>query len=73
MRCYICNSILGAEEVHYDTRYEDDKHGPYSPCAKCLFVIDEAFEDPINEEEVDFILNEDVDQIPQEEDGDVPF
>lgn len=40
-------------------KYEGEKYGPYDPCGRCLSIIDEAFEDPLEEEEMDELLDED--------------
>ena len=45
MRCFICNSILKPEDVKYNRKYEDDKHGPFEPCPKCLIAIADVFND----------------------------
>ena len=60
MRCYICDAVLSPEEVHYNRKYEDEKYGPYDPCNRCLSEIDEAFEDPLSEEEIDGLLEEEL-------------
>lgn len=67
MRCYICNSALAPEETHYREKYVGQKYGPYDPCRKCLIEIDAAFEDPLNEEEIDFLLDEDEEILDDEE------
>lgn len=59
MRCHICNAVLSAEETQYNVKYEGEKYGPYDPCGRCLSIIDEAFEDPLEEEEIDELLDED--------------
>ncbi len=59
MRCYICNAVLSPEETRYNQKYEDEKYGPYDPCGRCLSEIDSAFEDPLEETEMDELLNED--------------
>lgn len=61
MRCFICDANLTPEEVHYNTKYEGQKYGPYDPCRRCLSEIDEAFEDPLNEEEIDSLMEDDED------------
>jgi hypothetical protein len=72
MRCYICEAVLAPEEVHYNNNYEGQKYGPYDPCGRCLAEIDEAFEDPLSEEEIDDAL-EDTDQLLLEFHEDAPF
>ena len=64
MRCYICNAVIEPNDVHYDTRYEGQKYGPISPCVSCQIQIDEAFEDPLTEEEIDDLLDEDEEILP---------
>lgn len=58
MRCYICNAVLSPEETRYNQKYENEKYGPYDPCGRCLSDIDAAFEDPLAEEEIDWLLSE---------------
>lgn len=62
MRCYICNAVLTPEEVQYNRKYISQKYGPYDPCRRCLNAIDEAFEDPLSEEEIDSLLEESEDE-----------
>ena len=56
MRCYICDSVISGDDIEYDARYEKEKYGPYCPCASCRIAIDESFEDPLSEEEIDRLL-----------------
>jgi hypothetical protein len=58
IRCHICNAVLSPEETHYNQKYEGEKYGPYDPCRRCLTIIDEAFEDPLDETEIDYLLEE---------------
>lgn len=46
MRCFICNASLGEKEVKYNKDHEE-----FDPCSKCLDVIAEAFDDPLEEDE----------------------
>lgn len=56
MRCYICNAVLVAEEVKFDRRYTNQRYGPYVPCGSCLTEIDEVFEDPLEESEMNHLI-----------------
>lgn len=47
MRCAICNSILSAAEVQWNSDHKD-----WDPCNKCQEVIDGVFTD-LTEEEID--------------------
>ncbi len=62
MRCFICNSGLNPEEIHYDKRYEGEKYGPYVPCGTCMNEIHEVFDDHLTEEELDRLF-EDSDEL----------
>jgi tRNA U54 and U55 pseudouridine synthase Pus10 len=44
MRCHICNSVL--EKPQWST-----KHNDWEPCGVCQEVIDNVFEDLLEEEE----------------------
>lgn len=61
MRCYICDAVIPPDDVNYDVRYENEKYGPFTPCAACCALIDEAFEDEDPEE---FILEDDYEENP---------
>ena len=58
MRCYICNSEIPAGEVTFDRRYNHQRFGPVTPCVPCRIEIDAVFEDPLSEEEIDRLLDE---------------
>ena len=58
MRCYICDAAIPPDDVNYDVRYEDEKYGPFTPCVSCCAVIDEAFEDEVEELLLDEELEE---------------
>lgn len=52
--------MLSPEETRYNEKYAGEKYGPYDPCGRCLSQIDEAFEDVLEETEIDWLLeNED--------------
>ena len=53
MRCFICNAILLPEEVKFNKKHEE-----WEPCNRCLHEIEEVFEDPLDEEEIDRLLIE---------------
>lgn len=53
MRCHICNATLGDSEVRFNKDHDD-----WEPCGTCLTIIAEVFEDPLDEEEVDFALDD---------------
>jgi hypothetical protein len=60
MRCYICDSAIAPDDVDYDTRYEGEKYGPFAPCMTCQLIIGESFEDPLEETEIDRLLDEEI-------------
>lgn len=51
--------MLSPEETRYNERYVNEKYGPYDPCGRCLSQIDEAFEDVLEETEIDWLLEND--------------
>lgn len=55
MRCHICNSTLGESEVKFNKDHND-----WEPCQTCLLAIAEIFEDPLDEEEIDRSLEEEL-------------
>lgn len=56
MHCYICDAVMSPEEMSYDRRYEGQRFGPFPPCRACLTFVDEVFNDPLTEEEIDWLL-----------------
>lgn len=55
MRCHICNASLGGSEVKFNKDHDD-----WEPCGTCLSIIAEIFEDPLDEEEIDQALEEEL-------------
>lgn len=46
MRCHICNAALGETEIKFNK-----DHDEFDPCGTCLAIIDEVFEDTLEEED----------------------
>lgn len=53
MRCYICDRALSETEIA-----EDPRHGTFDPCSTCLTIISEIFSDPLDEDEITYLLEE---------------
>ena len=53
MRGYICDDILNAEEIQYSP--QDDRH-KWDACSCCLAEIEQVYDDPLTEEEIDALL-----------------
>lgn len=53
MRCYICDAILSKDEAQYAPH--NDRH-KWEPCGSCLAQIDEVYDDPLSEEEIDRLI-----------------
>lgn len=53
MRCFICDSILGKDEVKYNRDHQE-----FDPCGTCLAAIAEVFEQK-DEDMIDRELTED--------------
>lgn len=46
MKCHICDATLSESEVKYNRQAQE-----WEPCGVCLHIINEVFEDPIEEDE----------------------
>jgi len=51
MQCYICGHVLSGEQVSYNNEHKD-----WDPCPTCLIAIAEVFSDPLDEEQVTYVL-----------------
>ncbi len=51
MQCYICSHVLTGEQVSYNNEHKD-----WDPCPTCLIAIAEVFSDPLDEDEVTYVL-----------------
>lgn len=51
MRCYICDAQLKQDEIKLHPQLKS-----LEPCAVCLEIISEVFEDGPDEEEIDRLL-----------------
>ena len=51
MQCYICGHVLSGEQVSYNNEHKD-----WDPCPTCLIAIAEVFSDPLDEDEVTYVL-----------------
>lgn len=67
MRCFICDSTLSEETIHWN-----HDHGDWEPCPECLLAIAEVFEDPLDEEEISRILEMEDEEGFYEMDDDFP-
>jgi hypothetical protein len=66
MRCYICNSEILEGEVSFNRKYKEQRFGPIEPCHKCMAIIDDVFDDPLSEEEIDWLIENDEDDEDEE-------
>lgn len=46
MRCHICNAALGETEIKFHKDHDD-----FDPCRTCLEIINNVFEDTLEEED----------------------
>jgi hypothetical protein len=53
MKCYICDATLSETGVHWDADHQD-----WAPCPSCQAVINEVFDDPLDEDEVTTALEQ---------------
>lgn len=51
MRCRICDVVLSPESTHWNSDHEE-----YDPCPTCLMIIAEVFDDPLDEDEITWLL-----------------
>lgn len=56
MRCYICDSILSTEATQWNSDHEE-----WDPCPTCLTVIADVFSDPLDEDEITYLLEKEED------------
>ncbi len=66
MRCAICDRQLSVEEIKIDPRYET-----YDPCGTCLEVIENVFSDPLDEDEITRLLEEEWPEVYEHEANDI--
>ena len=57
MRCSICDRVLQPDEVKLNSQY-----GEFDPCGTCLAVIDDVFSDPLDEDEVTYLLEHETEE-----------
>ncbi len=63
MKCAICDQTLSPTEVQWNSLHED-----WDPCSTCQLIISEVFEDPLDEDEITRLLDEEeADEIPNED------
>lgn len=66
MRCYICDAVLSPDSTHWNS-----DHDEYDPCPTCLIAIAEVFEDPLDEDQITWLLEQEDDDF-SEDDVDFP-
>lgn len=52
MRCAICDKPLSPDEIQWHPLHND-----WDPCGTCQTVINEVFEDPLDEDEVSRLIS----------------
>lgn len=63
MRCHICDSVLSPEVVHWNSDHEE-----WDPCPTCLMIIDEVFDDHLEEDEITRLLEAEEDFLEDDDD-----
>lgn len=51
MRCNICDNTLSGEQVSWSRLHQE-----WEPCPTCLIAISEVFTDPLDEDEITYLL-----------------
>jgi len=52
MRCHICDNTLSGEQVSWSRLHQE-----WEPCPTCLIAISEVFTDPLDEDEITYLLD----------------
>ena len=52
MRCHICDNTLSGEQVSWSRLHQE-----WEPCPTCLLAISEVFTDPLDEDEITYLLD----------------
>ena len=63
MKCAICDKTLTAEEIKFDR-----DHKSWNPCFTCLNIVADVFSDPLDEDQIQYLLDLEGDYLLQDPD-----